>query len=175
MFQCSTSSHSRLPEPLKSQAALRCVLCVNMLIEKCVLRQLTCNVTLAHIYLPGEGIREDDRMRQHGRKTHREGGRDRGWWREQTLKKRETQSERERGTSRGRGRCQEAVVREGEWWRLMGSGSLGTKQSAKWECKEEKWQGPDVVLSKLLHYCKQKEHRGRGERLPCHRLWSLNI
>lgn len=171
MFQCSTSSHARLPEPLKSQAALRYVLCVNMLIEKCVLRQLTCNVTLAHIYLPGEGIREDDRMRQRRRReTQRVMER-------ADVEKRETQSEseRERGTSRGWGRCQEAVVREGEWWRLMGSGSLGTKQSAKWECKEEKWQGPDVILSKLLHYCKQKEHRGRGERLPCHRLWSLNI
>lgn len=108
MFQCLTSSHSRLPEPLKSQAALRCALCVNMLIEKCVLRQLTCNVTLTHIYLPGEGIREDDRMRQNGRKTHREGGR------ADTEKDRQRVRARERGTSRERGRCQEAEVREGE-------------------------------------------------------------
>ncbi len=49
-----------------------------MLIEKCILQQLTCNVTLAHIYLPGEGIRENDRTRQNGRERNREGGSDRG-------------------------------------------------------------------------------------------------
>lgn len=75
---CPTSSHPRLPGPVKSQAELRCVPSANMLIEKCILQQLTRNLTLAHIYLPGEGIREDERTRQNGRKreTEKEGGKE---------------------------------------------------------------------------------------------------
>lgn len=115
----------------------------------------------------GRGMREADSIGQSRRKAERadDGKRER---------RRVGVGQRHKGTVKGRDRCQEAGAREGEWWRLMVSGSSGTKQSAKCECKEEKWQRPDVILSKLLHYSKQKEHRGRGERQPCHRLRSLN-
>lgn len=65
-------------------------------------------MTLAHIYLPGEG-------REGGREQRVMERADDG----RKKKKKETKSEsrereRERGTSRGRDRCQEAEVREGE-------------------------------------------------------------
>lgn len=67
-----------------------------MLIEKCGLWQLTGNVTSAHIHLPGEGIRGDDRTRQNGRKRQRVVER-------AEAEKGETKSEieRERGEHRG--------------------------------------------------------------------------
>lgn len=74
MFQCLTSIYFSLAEPLKSQAALQCAQRVNTLIEKCSFSQLMCNVTLAHIYLPGEG---DER----GKKKAHAGERGR-WWTE---------------------------------------------------------------------------------------------
>lgn len=69
-----------------------------MLIEKCGLWQLTGNVTSAHIYLPREGIRGDDRTRENGRKRQRAVER-------ADAEKRETKSEieRERGEHGGEG------------------------------------------------------------------------
>lgn len=115
-FQRLTSSQSRPHKgpPSNRRPHYGCAPCVNTLIEKFFLRLLTRCASLARLHLPEEGWERTV-----------------GWERERarwsTRERRKTrEAENKRWRALGGDRCWERETeKEGEWWRLMGSGSSG--------------------------------------------------